>query len=156
MRLSQIDAYVYVLLLAAISIVAFVTFQHEEISHLLFRKQPKANIIHSSFANLNLNNINVILRNSMRILCICQTTAPRHQERAVHVKATWGRRCNKLIFASDTDDLSLPAFKFADQPGRQFVTFKMRGALQWAHDCKLSNDKYVVEFSFIVFLRLDS
>ncbi|KAK4309907.1 hypothetical protein Pmani_018488 [Petrolisthes manimaculis] len=40
------------------------------------------------------------LANQVKVLCWVMTRPETHEKKAVHVKATWGKRCNKLIFMS--------------------------------------------------------
>ncbi|KAJ6640066.1 Glycoprotein-N-acetylgalactosamine 3-beta-galactosyltransferase 1 [Pseudolycoriella hygida] len=59
--------------------------------------------------NHNMDDFTVAnqLRNEVKVLCLILTTANNHQTRALHVKNTWGRRCNKLLFMSDKEDKDL-------------------------------------------------
>lgn len=41
------------------------------------------------------------LTDEVKVLCWVMTTGKNHQSKAVHVKNTWGRRCNKLLFISN-------------------------------------------------------
>ena len=37
---------------------------------------------------------------SVRLVCLIMTMPANHQEKAIHVKATWGSRCDVLLFMS--------------------------------------------------------
>lgn len=52
------------------------------------------------------------LADRVRILCLVLTSEENHEKRAVHVKQTWAKRCNKLIFASSAEDEELGAKRF--------------------------------------------
>lgn len=39
----------------------------------------------------------------VRVLCWIMTTPKNHMDKAFHVKTTWGRHCNTLLFMSEGD-----------------------------------------------------
>lgn len=80
------------------------------------------------------------LFNEVKILCIVTTTPENHIKRAIHVKRTWGKRCNKLIFASTKEDKSLGAIKLNVKADRSGLWDKTKEALKYVHDHEL--EKY--------------
>ena len=83
------------------------------------------------------------LSKNVRILCWVMTGPENHQSKvrtlktyavpqkktlfqARHVKATWGKRCNKLIFMSSMQDISLPAVKLDVKEGRNHLWGKTK------------------------------
>ncbi|XP_011193317.3 glycoprotein-N-acetylgalactosamine 3-beta-galactosyltransferase 1 [Zeugodacus cucurbitae] len=58
-------------------------------------------------ANEAENSLTEQLIDNVRILCWIMTNPANHKTKAIHVRRTWGRRCNRLIFVTteETDEL---------------------------------------------------
>ncbi|XP_059488082.1 glycoprotein-N-acetylgalactosamine 3-beta-galactosyltransferase 1-like isoform X2 [Neocloeon triangulifer] len=84
------------------------------------------------------------LAEKVRVLCWVMTAPENHEEKAVHVKATWGRHCNKLIFISNKEGV---------KTGREGLWSKTVAAFKYVHEncsdeydwvMKADDDTYVV------------
>lgn len=73
------------------------------------------------------------MREKVRILCWIMTGPKNHQTKARHVKATWGKRCNVLLFMSSIQDPSLPTIKLPVQEGRDNLWAKTKESFKYAY-----------------------
>ena len=94
-----------------------------------------------------------VLRERVRVLCWVMTSPSTISSKAQHVKATWGARCNLLIFMSSEADPLLPAVGLNVSEGHDNLWGKTRAAFAYVyrhhHDdadwfLKADDDTYVI------------
>ncbi|XP_020801466.1 glycoprotein-N-acetylgalactosamine 3-beta-galactosyltransferase 1-like [Drosophila serrata] len=71
------------------------------------------------------------LYNETRVLCMVLTMPQNHETKALAVKRTWGRRCNKLIFISSQEDKELGAINVNVLEKRRHLFRKVRKAVKY-------------------------
>lgn len=74
------------------------------------------------------------LFSEVKVLCWVMTHPANHKNRSMHIKDTWGRRCNVLLFMSTFYDPDLPTVYLNYSDGREFLWFKTRDAFQYVYD----------------------
>ncbi|XP_039971200.1 glycoprotein-N-acetylgalactosamine 3-beta-galactosyltransferase 1-like isoform X3 [Bactrocera tryoni] len=87
-------------------IAAFLSYRHnitslEQVSWLHEEK------VFAENATQNNTNLAELLYKEVRILCWIMTTPKNHRTRAIHIKRTWGKHCNRLLFVTSEDDEEL-------------------------------------------------
>ncbi|XP_039502562.1 glycoprotein-N-acetylgalactosamine 3-beta-galactosyltransferase 1 [Drosophila santomea] len=102
------------------------------------------------------------LFNETRVLCMVLTSPKTHHTRAIHIKRTWGGRCNKLIFMSTKADRELGSVALNVREGYSNLWPKTRAALQYVYKhhfqkydwfLKADDDTYVIMENLLAFLH---
>ncbi|XP_069043457.1 glycoprotein-N-acetylgalactosamine 3-beta-galactosyltransferase 1-B-like [Lepisosteus oculatus] len=74
------------------------------------------------------------LYRKVRILCWVMTGPNNLETKARHVKATWSRHCNVLVFMSSVDDPDFPTVGLKTGEGRDQLYWKTIRAFHYVHE----------------------
>ncbi|XP_054742111.1 glycoprotein-N-acetylgalactosamine 3-beta-galactosyltransferase 1 [Anastrepha obliqua] len=99
---------------------------------MLGEEGPEADVGSHQHAFEN-NSLSTKLYNEARVLCWIMTNPNNHKAKARHVKRTWGRRCNKLVFMSSQKDEELGSIALPVQEGRNNLWAKTKEAFKYIH-----------------------
>lgn len=102
------------------------------------------------------------LHKSIRVLCWIMTGPQNLDTKAIHVKKTWAKRCNVLIFISSTTNTSFPTVGLNISEGREHLTGKTMQAFKYVYEhykdqaewfMKADDDTYVILENLRYFLK---
>jgi len=97
----------------------------------------------------------------VRVLCWVLTKPENLQTKAVHVKNTWARRCDKVVFVSSKNDTEFPTVGINVTEDRNHLTEKTMRAFKYIYDhhfndadwfLKTDDDTYVIVENLRYFL----
>lgn len=71
------------------------------------------------------------MANKVRVLCWIMTYPAALNRKTIHVKKTWGKRCNKLLFISSVKNDTFPTVGLNIEEGRHHLTAKTMGAYRY-------------------------
>lgn len=74
------------------------------------------------------------LYNEVKILCMVMTYPANHKSKAIHIKNTWGRRCNKLLFMSSEIDDQLDVVVLPIEDTREALWNKTRAGFKHLYE----------------------
>lgn len=70
----------------------------------------------------------------VKVLCLVMTHPENHQTKALYVKETWSKRCNKLLFMSSAYDPILETIVLPINDTRDFLWGKTKKSFQYVYD----------------------
>lgn len=90
---------------------------------------------YSAESNQNFNDAPLAqkLFNEVRLLCWVMTQPENHESKAIYIKRTWGKRCNKLLFMSSTKDMNLDTVALPVSEGRDNLWDKTKKAFEYVY-----------------------
>lgn len=78
-------------------------------------------------------SLSEILFKEVKLLCCIITSPENHRTKAMHVKSTWGKRCNKLLFVSTKPDAELDVIALPVKEGRDSLWDKTKNGFQYIY-----------------------
>ncbi|KAF1390509.1 hypothetical protein PFLUV_G00058800 [Perca fluviatilis] len=119
-----------------------------------WRKEGAAliNLLHPHHADED-SRVADVLYQKVRVLCWVMTGPYNLQSRARHVRATWSRHCNVVVFMSSEEDLDFPTVGLGTKEGRDQLYWKTIRAFHYVYEhhaseadwfLKADDDTYVV------------
>lgn len=101
--------------------------------------------IHDDTHKYENNSIAEQLFKEVKILCWVMTSPSNHKKKAIHVKKTWGKRCNKLIFMSSKEDPELGSVALPVKEGRNNLWAKTKEAFKYVYEHHLDEADWVLK-----------
>lgn len=133
MRLNEIHFFVIGFFIGSSIVLIPFYFFHEEQLAAKEEKMKRMIVVEPNKHDQYNETLSEILYSEVKILCMVMTQPRNHQTKAIHVRNTWGRRCNKLVFMSSEIDLQLDTVVLPIEESRAGLWNKTKAAFKYLH-----------------------
>ncbi|MEQ2292376.1 Glycoprotein-N-acetylgalactosamine 3-beta-galactosyltransferase 1-A [Ameca splendens] len=122
-----------------------------------WRKEGAAliNLLHPHHADED-SQVADMLFQRVRILCWVMTGPYNLQSRARHVRATWGRHCNIVLFMSSVEDPSFPTVGLGTKEGRDQLFWKTIRAFHYVYEHHVNDADWFLKADDDTFVVVDN
>ncbi len=97
-----------------------------------------------------------VFYSKVRVLCWVMTNPSNLYKKTIHIKATWAKRCNKILYISSEVDPDFPTVKVKSKEGRQYLWQKTRHTFQLLYDEYLDEAEWFIKADDDTFLILEN
>uniref|UniRef100_A0A3B5LTN7 N-acetylgalactosaminide beta-1,3-galactosyltransferase n=1 Tax=Xiphophorus couchianus TaxID=32473 RepID=A0A3B5LTN7_9TELE len=97
-----------------------------------------------------------IMFQRVRILCWVMTRPYNLESRASHVRATWSRHCNIVVFMSSVEDPSFPTVGLGTKEGRDQLYWKTIRAFQYVYEHHVNEADWFLKADDDTFVVVDN
>lgn len=97
-----------------------------------------------------------LLYQKVRVLCWVMTAPYNLQSRARHVRATWSRHCNMVVFMSSEEDPDFPAVGLGTREGRDQLYWKTIRAFHYVYEHHASEADWFLKADDDTFVVVDN
>uniref|UniRef100_A0A2I4C3A0 N-acetylgalactosaminide beta-1,3-galactosyltransferase n=1 Tax=Austrofundulus limnaeus TaxID=52670 RepID=A0A2I4C3A0_AUSLI len=96
------------------------------------------------------------LYQKVRVLCWVMTGPHNLQSRARHVRATWSRHCNVVVFMSSVEDPSFPTVGLGTKEGRDQLYWKTIRAFHYVYEHHVNDADWFLKADDDTFVVVDN
>ncbi|KAE9549514.1 hypothetical protein FO519_007278 [Halicephalobus sp. NKZ332] len=97
------------------------------------------NITESQFpVSSESKTVSEILKDTVKVLCWVMT-GKNNAQKSLAVNATWGKRCNKIIYITPNNETDLPSVDLGIAEGRDHLWEKTKKAFSWIYENEIDN-----------------
>ncbi|KAL3831539.1 hypothetical protein ACJMK2_023280 [Sinanodonta woodiana] len=124
-------------------------------------EQPRSISFNDTHVHNDNDEVARDLKKKVKILIWVMTAPENLNKKAIHVKKTWGKRCDLLLFFSSFQNDSFPVIRLNVSEGRDHLTAKTMQAFQYIYEhhfkdadwfMKADDDTYVIVENLRYFL----
>ncbi|KAL3064229.1 hypothetical protein OYC64_000501 [Pagothenia borchgrevinki] len=122
-----------------------------------WRKEGAAliNLLHPHHADED-SRLADVLYHKVRVLCWVMTGPYNLQSRARHVRATWSRHCNVVVFMSSVEDPDFPTVGLGTKEGRDQLYWKTIRAFHYVYEHHASEADWFLKADDDTFVVVDN